>query len=267
MAYDVACTLFGHGNDTLQRKPVPKGCCIVTGVLCGEASIVEFNLKAINKVFKQNDDATRSYIMNPRKYQSELENELGFKIHIAEGDKGEEANLFDFQLFLEGENDDTKTSWLVRSGLYEYPIRTRRRFIIGEEIDSSDLKVSDLELAFEESVYPTVDELKAVLPKKKKLSFKEVDDLIEEHFHLDSADVLKRYQDQSKRIVFYNFVCRSQGASEFQMELRSQTKEIDTLRRKSLNQNLAGRLRTNTEKKVEGQGKTEKKRRTRKNRR
>ena len=50
MAYDVACTLFGHGNDTLERKPVPKGCCIVTGVLCGEASIVEFNLKAINKV-------------------------------------------------------------------------------------------------------------------------------------------------------------------------------------------------------------------------
>jgi hypothetical protein len=51
------------------------------------------------------------------------------------------------------------------------------------------------------------------------------------------------------------------------MELRSQTKEIETLRRKSLNQNLAGRLRTNTEKKLEGQTKTEKKRRTRKNRR
>ena len=105
------------------------------------------------------------------------------------------------------------------------------------------------------------------MPKKKKLSFKEVDELIEEHFHLDSADVLKRYQEKSKRIVFYNFVCRSQGASIFQMELRSQTKEIETLRRKSLNQNLAGRLRTNTEKKLEGQGKTEKKRRARKNRR
>jgi hypothetical protein len=267
MAYDVACTLFGHGNDTLQRKPVPKGCCIVTGVLCGEASVVEFNLKAINKVFKQNDDDTRKYIMDPRKYQKDLEKELGFEIHIAEGDKGEEANLFDFQLFLEGTNDEDETSWLVRSGLYEYPIKSRRRFIVGEEIDSSDLKVSDLELAFEESVYPTIDELKAVLPKKKKLSFKEVDELIEEEFHVDSADVLKRYQEKSKRIIFYNFVCRSQGALEFQMELRSQTKEIAALRRKSLNQNLAGRLRTNTEKKLEGQTKTEKKRKTRKNRR
>lgn len=264
MAYDVACTIFGHGNDTLERKPVPKGCCIVTGVLCGEASIVEFNLKAINKVFKQNDEDTHKYIMNPRKYQKELERSLGFEIHIAEGDKGEEANLFDFQLFLEGTNDEGGTSWLVRSGLYEYPIKTRRRFIIDEEIDTSDLKVSHLELAFEESVYPTIDQVKAVLPKKKKLSFKEMDDLIEEHFHVDSDDVLKRYHDQSKRVIFYNFVCRSQGASVFQMEMRSQSKVIAALRRKSLNQNLAGRLRTNAQKNLEG---NEKKRRTRKNRR
>ena len=52
MAYEVACTILGHGNDSLERKPVPKGCCIVTAVLCGEASIVEINLKAINKLFK-----------------------------------------------------------------------------------------------------------------------------------------------------------------------------------------------------------------------
>jgi hypothetical protein len=267
MAYDVACTLFGHGNDTLQRKPVPKGCCVVTGVLCGDASLVEVNLKAINKVFKQNDVETQKYIVNPRTYQKELEKSLGFEIHIAEGDKGEEANLFDFQLFMEGENDDSATSWLVRSGLYEYPIKTRRRFIIGEEIDTSDLKISDLELAFEESLYPTIDQLKAVLPKKKKLSFKEIDDLIEEHFHVDSNDVLKRYQDKGKRVVFYNFVCRSQGVSEFQMELRSQSKVIAALRRKSLNQNLAGRLRTNAQKNLKGQTNAEKNRRTRKNRR
>ena len=271
MAYEVACTLFGHGNDTLQRKPVPKGCCIVTGVLCGDTSIVEINLKAINKVFKQNDEDTAKYIVNPRKYQTELEENLGFKIHIAEGDKNEEANFFDFQLFMEGKNDDTDTSWLVRSGLYEYPIKSRRRFVVGEDLDTSNLEMSDLELTFEESVYPTLDELKAVLPKRGKLSFTKVDELIEEHFPANSDSILKRYE--GKRVVFYNFVCRSQGVSPFPMELRSQAKEIAGLRRKSLNQNEAGRVRATAEQKLEQQftrgraAAASNRRQTRKNRR
>jgi hypothetical protein len=251
MAYEVACTILGHGNDSLERKPVPKGCCIVTAVLCGEPSIVEINLKAINKLFKQNDEDTKKHIMNPRKYQKQLEKELGFEIHIAEGNKNEEANLFEFQLFLAGTNDVESTSWLTKSGLYEYPIKTKRRFIIGEELDSSNLEIEDLEMAFEESVYPTFDELKAVLPKKGKLPFKMVDELFDEHFPADSASILKRYQDKNVPVILYNFVCRSQGASIFQMELRSETKKIAGLRRKSANQNLAGRLKANVQQKVE----------------
>lgn len=253
MIYDVACTLFGHGNDTFVRNPVPKGCCIVTGVLCGEASDVEFNLKGINRIFKQNDDETRKHIMDPRRYQNELEESLGFKIHIAEGDKGEEADHFDFKLFLDGTNEDIDTSWLARSGLYEYPIKSRGRFMIGEKLDSLHLTMEDLELAFQESVYPTISQLKAKLPKRGKSSFEDIDTLMENHFQIDSTDVLKRYQDQKKRVVFYNFVCRSQGISIFQMNLRSQAKEIASIRRKSANQNLAGRLRTNAQVKLEKQ--------------
>jgi hypothetical protein len=243
--YDNAYVVFGHGADGGHRRRLPDGVCVVTFMQCGALADVYGQVDTAYRLFS--NQRIRDALLNPGDPENKqmLEKSLfgqnsTYKITVSEGPH-DSINDFSFSLFLSSpDDDDDDTGWLVKSGLYKYPIRHGGKFKIDDDIDMHKMTREIVEPAYTESIYPTQAQIHDLM--RPKLStrageffefFDLQDDMIVPNYPLSIWDIINdtkglgtRGASGNERIVIFNPVCRDFAPQRYQMRKTTRKKTI-----------------------------------------
>lgn len=249
--YQTAVAVFGHGLDLslnpelaagteanitrygpqapsfYQRQPLPPGYCVVTAMRTGESANVFGHVDKLFEAFQ--DPANEELLKNPgapgnlARLKALFPDDPEQEVHIAEGDKGHTCSFFDWTLFLAGKDDSispddpSKGLWVVKSGIYEYPIRPAYRFKVAEDRSPFTMGGKFIDLIYNGSFYPTPQAVKGALGLGQvvgHVDFSYLNAFIESTYPSNNRKLISQYNTAypGQRVVIYNFVCRASPA-------------------------------------------------------
>jgi hypothetical protein len=278
--YNIACAVFGHGLDLslnpelaagteanrsrygiqpasfYQRQPLPPGYCVVTAMRTGESANVFGHVDKLFEAFQ--DPANEEVLKNPgapgnlARLKALFPDDPEQQVHIAEGDKGHTCSFFDWTLFLAGKDDTispddpSKGLWVVKSGIYEYPIRSAYRFKVAEDRSPFTMGGKFIDRIYDGSFYPTPEAIKTGLNLGQvvgHVDFSYLNAFIEGRYPSNNRKLISEYNTAhpGQRVVIYNFVCRASPAEFLGREMltRSEIALKTALQAASLEQQQA----------------------------
>jgi hypothetical protein len=238
--YENAYVVLAHGADRGRPRRLPEGVCVVTFMQCGALADVFGQVDAAHHLFK--NQRIRDVLLNPGNPENKkiLEKTLfgstsPYQITIAEGPH-DTINDYSFSLMLSSPNDDNEDEgWLVKSGLYKYPISSAAgAFTISENLDMNKITRDDVAPAYKESLYPTQGDMNGLMIGKRYFEFFNLqDDLIVPNYPLSIWDIINdtkglgtRGASGDERIVIFNPVCRDFAQGRYQMRKSTIQKTI-----------------------------------------
>ena len=245
--YDVAIAVFGHGLDlsiypdisarqfggttaNYQAETVPNGFCWVTGMIPGESANVWGHVDRLFNLFK--DPQYARLFLNPETNADSLRQtfpqDTEQQVHIHP--ERTNVNKFSITPFLAGENDENAGHWVVKSGIYQFPIPADERFTVkAQDADPNELLTGrKIRQIYSSSLYPTVadfvDETGADETKIGLIGTVEYDAFNERadaSFTLTNESIYAfcGRQFPGQRVVIYNFTCREDPAEYLGMVL------------------------------------------------
>jgi len=245
--YDVAIAVFGHGMDlsiypdisarqfggtqaNYAAETVPNGFCWVTGMVPGESANVWGHVDRLFNLFK--DPQYSALFLNPEINADSLRKtfpqDAEQQVHI----HPERTNVHKFSItpFLAGENDENAGHWVVKSGIYQFPIPASENYTVKALDTNSNTNLTGRKIRqiYSSSLYPTVadfvDETGTDNTKIGLLGTIAYDDFNENadsNFTLTNESIYAfcRRQFPGQRVVIYNFVCREDPAEYVGMML------------------------------------------------
>ena len=244
--YTSAYMVLAHGADRRRARKLPAGVCVVTFMQCGALADVFGQVDAAYRLFR--NQRIQDALLNPGVPENKklLEKTLfgtgsPYQITISEGPH-DTINDYTFSLMLSSPNDDNEDEgWLVKSGLYKYPISANAgAFTISENLDMNKITADIVAPAYKESLYPTQANIYSLMSGKPSFEFFHLqDDLIVRNYPLSIWDIINdtmglgtRGASGNERIVIFNPVCRDFSPQGYQMR-KSTIKKIIAARRSS----------------------------------
>ena len=170
MPYTNAVAFFGHGGDMSMREGgrgiLPYGFCLVTAALCGQVTY-DGQINALYRLFNSPDPQHTIWIHNPKDHKRELEQFLGFEIHVREGGKGEASEVPNLVLepFTHFTQDPRE---LIKSGFYNDRITRQHRPIVASG-STNQITHAELLESYADSIYPTRAQIDAFLRVESRL--------------------------------------------------------------------------------------------------
>jgi len=250
--YTKAVAVFGHGLDLslnpelaagteenvkrygqqppsfYQRQPLPPGYCVVTAMRSGESADVFGHVDKLFEAFQ--NPVNEDLLKNPgapgnlARLKALFPNDPEQEVHIAEGDRGHTCNFFDWTLFLAGKDDGispddpSKGLWVVKSGIYEYPINPAYQFKVAENRSPFTMGGKFIDRIYNGSFYPTPEAVKDAFNLSQvvgQVKFSDLNNYIETVYPSCNRKLISQYNAShpGERVVIYNFVCRASPAS------------------------------------------------------
>jgi len=247
--YENAYIVFAHGADRGRLRRLPDGVCVVTLMQCGALADVHGQVDKAYNLFS--NQRIRDAILNPGDPENKkmLEKTLfgpnsTYKITVSEGPH-DSINDFSFSLFLSSpDDDDDDKGWLVKSGLYKYPIRNGGKFNVNDDVDMNKITREIVEPAYTESIYPTRAEIHDLMKPKSYTRaggffefFDLQDNMIIPNYPLTIWDIINdtkglgtRGASRNERIVIFNPVCRDFTPERYQFRKSTKKKTIAAFR-------------------------------------
>jgi len=262
--YQRAVAVFGHGLDLslnpelaagtednikrygrqppsfYERQPLPPGFCVVTAMRTRESADVFGHVDKLFEAFQ--NPANEELLKNPgapgnlARLKALFPDDPEQEVHISEGDRGHTCNFFDWTLFLAGKYDEdspddpSKGLWVVKSGIYEYPINPAYQFKVAEDRSPFTMGGKFIDRIYKGSFYPTHQAVKDAFGLSQvvgQVKFSDLNTYIETAYPSSNRKLIEDYQRNfpAQRVVIYNFVCRASPASFLGRELltRSET--------------------------------------------
>ena len=238
--YENAYVVLAHGADRGRPRKLPDGVCVVTFMQCGALADVFGQVDAAYRLFK--NQRIRDALLNLGNPENKkiIEKSLfgttsPYQITIAEGPH-DTINDYSFSLMLSSpDNDNEDNGWLVKSGVYKYPISSAAgAFTISENLDMNKITREDVAPAYKESLYPTQANIYSLMTGKRSFDFFHLqDDLIVPNYPLSIWDIINdtiglgtRGASGDERIVIFNPVCRDFAPQGYQMRKSTIQKTI-----------------------------------------
>ena len=238
--YENAYVVLAHGADRGRPRRLPDGVCVVTFMQCGALADVFGQVDAAYRLFS--NQRIRDALLSPGDPESKktLEKSLfgsssPYQITIAEGPH-DTINDYTFSLMLSSpDDDDEDNGWLVKSGVYKYPIpASAGSFTVSENLDMNKITYEDVAPAYKGSLYPTQGDMHSLMAGKPSFDFFNLqDDLIVPKYPLSIWDIINdtkglgtRGASGDERIVIFNPVCRDFAPQGYQMRKSTIKKTI-----------------------------------------
>lgn len=235
--YTSAYVIMAHGEDNGTRTKLPAGVCVVTFMQCGSVAHVFGQVDRAYQLFQNSSSVVRNALMNPGEPRNKtlIERRLfggdsgNYQITVSEGDNGDFINDYRFTLYLAGPedgDDGDDVGWVVKSGLYKYPIHhSAGRYIITQGLNPERVTDADVVPAFRESLYPTEGQMRTLFENlaaekgRSTLEFFDVQNGVTERYPLSIWDIIKQRRGLSgtERIVIFNPVCRDFKVKHYQL--------------------------------------------------